>query len=202
MKKPFKALIIDDERLARKDMISLLSVHENITVCGEADDVPSAVKAIEKLNPDVIFLDIQMPGDSTDVDAHIIFVTAYDEYAIRAFEVNALDYLLKPVNPDRLAKALEKLEFQEQDLPERIRKLNYDDRLFLMVGRHFKFLKVDTILGVSAAGDYSEVLTSDGNKGLTHKSMKEWEARLPAQYFIRVHRSSGSTAQPSSTWNS
>ena len=196
MKKPFKALIIDDERLARKDLISLLSVHENITVCGEADDVPSAVKAIEKLNPDVIFLDIQMPGDSgfdllekTDVDAHIIFVTAYDEYAIRAFEVNALDYLLKPVNPDRLAKALEKLEFQEQDLPERIRKLNYDDRLFLMVGRHFKFLKVDTILGVSAAGDYSEVLTSDGNKGLTHKSMKEWEARLPAQYFIRVHRS-------------
>lgn len=83
MKKPFKALIIDDERLARKDLISLLSVHENITVCGEADDVPSAVKAIEKLNPYVIFLDIQMPGDSgfdllekTDVDAHIIFVTA------------------------------------------------------------------------------------------------------------------------------
>lgn len=196
MKKPFKALIIDDERLARKDLISLLSIHDNITVAGEADDVPTAIKAIEKLNPDVIFLDIQMPGDSgfdlldkTDVDAHIIFVTAYDEYAIRAFEVNALDYLLKPVNPERLMKALEKLEFQEQDLPARIRKLNYDDRMFLMVGRHFKFLKVNTILCVSAAGDYSEVLTSDGNKGLTHKSMKEWEARLPAQHFIRVHRS-------------
>jgi two-component system LytT family response regulator len=196
VKKPFKALIIDDERLARKDLISLLSIHDNITVVGEADDVPSAVKAIEKLNPDVIFLDIQMPGDSgfdllekTDVDAHIIFVTAYDEYAIRAFEVNALDYLLKPVNPDRLAKALEKLEFQEQDLPARIRKLNYDDRLFLMVGRHYKFLKVNAILGVNAAGDYSEVLTSDGNKGLTHKSMKEWEARLPEQHFIRIHRS-------------
>jgi two-component system LytT family response regulator len=111
MKKPFKALIIDDERLARKDLISLLRIHDNVTVVGEADDVPSASQAIEKLNPDVIFLDIQMPGDSgfdllekTDVDAHIIFVTAYDEYAIRAFEVNALDYLLKPVNPDRLAK--------------------------------------------------------------------------------------------------
>ncbi len=196
MKKPFKALIIDDERLARKDLISLLSIHDNVTVIGEADDVPSASQAIEKLNPDVIFLDIQMPGDSgfdlldkTDVDAHIIFVTAYDEYAIRAFEVNALDYLLKPVNPERLTKALEKLEFQEQDLSGRIRKLNYDDRLFLMVGRHFKFLKVNTILCVSAAGDYSEVLTSDGNKGLTHKSMKEWETRLPAQHFIRVHRS-------------
>ncbi len=196
MKKPFKALIIDDERLARKDLISLLSIHDNVTVVGEADDVPSASQAIEKLNPDVIFLDIQMPGDSgfdllekTDVDAHIIFVTAYDEYAIRAFEVNALDYLLKPVNPDRLAKALDKLEFQEQDLPARIRKLNYDDRLFLMIGKHFKFLKVNTILSVSAAGDYSEVLTSDGNKGLTHKSMKEWEARLPDQHFVRIHRS-------------
>jgi two-component system LytT family response regulator len=109
--------VVDDERLARKDIIFLLSVHDNMTVVGEADDVPSAIKAIEKLNPDVIFLDIQMPGDSgfdllekADIDAHVIFVTAYDEYAIRAFEVNALDYLLKPVNPDRLAKTLEKLD--------------------------------------------------------------------------------------------
>jgi two-component system LytT family response regulator len=196
MKKPFNVLVVDDERLARKDIISLLSVHENMTVVGEADDVPSAIKAIEKLNPDVIFLDIQMPGDSgfdllekADVDAHVIFVTAYDEYAIRAFEVNALDYLLKPVNPDRLAKALEKLEFQEQEAPARIRKLNYDDRLFLLLGKHYKFLKVKTILNIMAAGDYSEVLTSDGNKSLTLKSMKEWETRLPEQHFIRIHRS-------------
>ena len=196
MKKPYNVLIIDDERLARKDLISLLRVHDNITVVGEADDVPSAVKAIEKLNPDVIFLDIQMPGDSgfdllekTDVEAHIIFVTAYDEYAIRAFEVNALDYLLKPVNPDRLAKALEKLELHEQETPAKIRRLNYNDRLFLMLGKHFKFLTVKTILTISAAGDYSEVLMSDGHKGLTLKSMKEWETRLPAQHFIRIHRS-------------
>jgi len=196
MKKPFKVLVVDDERLARKDIISLLSVHDNMTVVGEADDVPSAIKAIEKLNPDVIFLDIQMPGDSgfdllekADIDAHVIFVTAYDEYAIRAFEVNALDYLLKPVNPDRLAKTLEKLDLQEQETPARIRRLNYDDRLFLMLGRHYKFLKVKTILNIIAAGDYSEVLTSDGNKSLTLKSMKEWETRLPDQHFIRIHRS-------------
>jgi len=196
MKKPFNVLVVDDERLARKDIVSLLSVHENMTVVGEADDVPSAIKAIEKLNPDVIFLDIQMPGDSgfdllekADVDAHVIFVTAYDEYAIRAFEVNALDYLLKPVNPDRLAKALEKLELQEQETPARIRRLNYDDRLFLLLGKHYKFLKVKTILNIMAAGDYSEVLTSDGNKSLTLKSMKEWETRLPDQQFIRIHRS-------------
>jgi two-component system LytT family response regulator len=194
--KPFSALIIDDERLARKDLISLLRAHDNITVVGEADDVPSAAKAIERLNPDVIFLDIQMPGDSgfdllekVEVDAHLIFVTAYDEYAIRAFEVNALDYLLKPVNPDRLAKALEKLESRDQPARTRRQKLSYEDRLFLMLGRHFKFLKVNSILNINAAGDYSEVMTQDGNKGLALKSMKEWETRLPDQHFIRIHRS-------------
>jgi two-component system, LytTR family, response regulator len=196
MKKPLSALIVDDERLARKDLISLLKAHDQVAVVGEADDVPSAIRAIEKLNPDVIFLDIQMPGDSgfdllerVDVEARIIFVTAYDEYAIRAFEVNALDYLLKPVHPDRLAKALEKLELQEQEPPARTRQLDFDDRLFLMLGRHFKFLRVNSILTVTAAGDYSEVLTSEGTKGLTLKSMKEWEARLPPQHFVRIHRS-------------
>jgi len=166
-------------------------------VIGEADSVPSAIKAIQKLSPDVVFLDIQMPGESgfdllekTGVDAHIIFVTAYDEYAIRAFEVNALDYLLKPVNPDRLAKALEKLESQDRETRTRTQRLDYEDRLFLMLGQHFRFLKVNTILNISAAGDYSEVLSSDGTKGLTLKSMKEWETRLPMQHFIRIHRSS------------
>ncbi len=196
MKKLYNVLIVDDERLARRDLITLLGAHDNIAVVGEADDVPSAIKAIERLNPDVIFLDIQMPGDSgfdlldkADVEAQVIFVTAYDEYAIRAFEVNALDYLLKPVNPDRLARALERLELHEQETPAKARKLNYDDRLFLLLGKHFKFLTVRSILTISAAGDYSEVLTSDGHKGLTLKSMKEWETRLPAQHFIRIHRS-------------
>lgn len=196
MIKPHNVLVVDDERLARKDLIALLGAYDNIRVVGEADDVPSAAKAIEKLSPDVIFLDIQMPGESgfdlldkADVEAQVIFVTAYDEYAIRAFEVNALDYLLKPVNTDRLAKALEKLELREQEIPAKVRKLDYDDRLFLMLGKHFKFLRVNTILNISAAGDYSEVLTSGGHGGLTLKSMKEWEARLPPQHFIRIHRS-------------
>lgn len=196
MKKTFKALVIDDERLARKDLISVLEAHDNIAVVGEADDVPSSVEAIKRLNPDVIFLDIQMPGDSgfellerTNVEAHIIFITAYDEYAIRAFEVNALDYLLKPVNPERLAMALEKMESRELDTWTKARTLNYEDRLFLMLGKHFKFLKVNAILSIHSAGDYSEVLTSDGNKGLVLKSMKEWESRLPARHFIRIHRS-------------
>jgi two-component system LytT family response regulator len=193
MKKPIRALVVDDERLARRDLIALLGEHDQVTVIGEADDIPSAVEAIRALNPNLIFLDIQMPGASgfdllekMDVEAPVIFVTAYDEFAIRAFEVNALDYLLKPVNPERLAKALEKLE--ERKLPPG-RKLNIDDRLFLMVGRFFKFLPVQGIVVIQAAGDYTEVRTADGSKGLTLKSMKEWETRLPPQHFVRIHRS-------------
>ena len=193
MNKPIRALVVDDERLARKDLIALLGAHDQVTVIGEADDVPSAVEAIRALNPDLIFLDIQMPGDSgfdllekMDVEAQVIFVTAYDEFAIRAFEVNALDYLLKPVNPERLAKALEKLEEKK---PPPGRKLNIGDRLFLMVGRFFKFLPVRAIMVIQAAGDYTEVLTAEGGKGLTLKSMKEWETRLPQQHFVRIHRS-------------
>jgi two-component system LytT family response regulator len=174
-------------------LIALLGEHDQVTVIGEADDIPSAVEAIRALNPNLIFLDIQMPGASgfdllekMDVEAPVIFVTAYDEFAIRAFEVNALDYLLKPVNPERLAKALEKLE--ERKLPPG-RKLNIDDRLFLMVGRFFKFLPVQGIVVIQAAGDYTEVRTADGSKGLTLKSMKEWETRLPPQHFVRIHRS-------------
>ena len=110
MKKLLKALIVDDERLARNDIKSLLAEYENIKIVGEAEDVPSAIKAIAALKPDVVFLDIQMPGSSgfdlleqIDISGHVIFITAFDEHAIRAFEVNALDYLLKPVNPERLS---------------------------------------------------------------------------------------------------
>jgi len=196
MKKQFSVLIVDDERLARKDLCSLLSEYDNITILGEADDVPSAMQAITELNPDVIFLDIQMPGESgfdllakITVEAKIIFVTAFDEYAIRAFEVNALDYLLKPVNPDRLRNTLERLETGEKVDFVKNRELHYDDRLFIMVDDQFKFLKINNIKCVCSAGDYSEVITTDGNKGLTLKSMKEWESRLPGQYFCRIHRS-------------
>jgi two-component system LytT family response regulator len=196
MNNTYKALIIDDERLARKDLITMLSGNEKIQVVGEADDVPSALHAIQKHHPDVIFLDIQMPGESgfdlvekIQRDIKIIFVTAYDEFAIRAFEINALDYLLKPINPDRLTKAIERLEENHTAGRSRIRKLGYDDRLFLMLGNHFKFLKVNTILCITAAGDYSEVTNTRGERHLTLKTMKEWEYRLPPQYFIRIHRS-------------
>ncbi len=196
MKTQYKALIVDDERLARKEIISMLKDYENIIINGEAEDVPSAIKAITKQKPDVIFLDIQMPGKSgfdllneINIDSKIIFVTAFDEYAIRAFEINALDYLLKPISPGRLQKAIGRLDKNENSNNNSLRKLKYNDRLFLSIDSQMQFLKVSSILSISSAGDYSELLTFNGKKELTQKSMKEWEARLPENYFSRIHRS-------------
>ncbi len=196
MNKKYKALIVDDERLARKELISLLSVYENIEIAGEADDVESAIKSIKTLKPDIVFLDIQMPGgsgfdlfDEMDIASKVIFVTAFDEYAIRAFEVNALDYLLKPVNPDRLKNALEKLEEEIKTKDKDFKKLKIDDRLFLLLDSKYKFIDVKGIICINAAEDYTELLLKDGETGLTLKTMKEWDLRLPEHNFCRIHRS-------------
>jgi len=196
MDKKYKALIVDDERLARKDIVDLLSSYENVEVVGEADSVSSAVKAIKNLQPDVIFLDIQMPGESgfdllekVNIESKIIFVTAYDEYAIRAFDVNALDYLLKPVNPERLKTAIERLGYEEKPGDVKTRKLRYNDSLFLSLNSQLKFLKIRTILAINSAGDYTEIMTTDGRSQLAYKSLNEWEHRLPENHFARIHRS-------------
>ena len=190
MKKKFSTLIVDDERLARKDLIAMLEDHESIRVVGEAEDVSSAIQAIEQHKPDIVFLDVQMPGESgfdllekTQFHSNVIFVTAYDEYAIRAFEVNALDYLLKPVNPERLASTIRRLESEEAIDVKSMRPLEYEDCLFISINNQLKFMKVKTILCINSAGDYSEVVTTDGEKGLTQKSLREWENRLPGNYF-------------------
>jgi len=196
------AIVVDDERLARSDLISMLKEHEGIVVVGQAADTRAAGDLIAKLNPDVVFLDIQMPGESgfdlldrMDIKSSIIFVTAYDEHAVRAFEVNALDYLLKPVSKERLASSVKRLlepergERGERGETAEKDRLRYDDSLFLRIDDGMKFLKVSTISAVRAAGDYTEVMTSGRQGGLTSKSMKEWEARLPPDRFCRIHRS-------------
>ncbi|MEJ2636131.1 MAG: LytTR family DNA-binding domain-containing protein [Calditrichia bacterium] len=196
MQKQYKAIIVDDERLARKDLLLMLREFDNIEVVGEADSVTLALEIIRRKSPDIIFLDIQMPGESgfdllekAQTQAKIIFVTAFDEYAIRAFEVNAMDYLLKPISTERLTRTLERIELEEYPDNSQIRQLSYDDRLFLIVNSHLRFLKVKQIIYINAAGDYSEIFTSEGIKGLTQKTMKEWEMRLPETYFCRIHRS-------------
>ena len=192
----FTAILVDDERLARKELRSMLAEHEIIEVVGESETVTQAAELVQTKQPDVIFLDIQLPGETgfdlvekISPGCKIIFVTAFDAYAIRAFEVNALDYLLKPINPARLAQAIERLTTQEPASAAPVRALEYEDRLFIEVDERSRFLKVSDIIVISAMGDYSQILSCDGQKSLVLKPLKDWEERLPAKHFTRIHRS-------------
>jgi len=196
-KKELQVIIVDDERLARNALRSLLEERKDVRIIAEADTVPDALEKIETHKPDLIFLDIQMPG-ATGFDLvekltympHIIFVTAYDQYAVRAFEINALDYLVKPVGRDRLAEALSRVHEEEVTMPSAENKLAIDDRLFIQFTNRYLFLRVSNIVVITATGDYSDVKTADGQHGLTNKTMQEWEKRLPENTFVRIHRSS------------
>lgn len=196
MNPKYNAIIVDDESLARKDLRSIIDEFDEIECIGEAKNIATAKEAIKTLNPNLVFLDIKMPGETgfnllehIGEGTHIVFVTAYDEYAIRAFEVNALDYLLKPVTKERLSLTLEKISDNEIKTPGELKKLTYDDQIFLKLNNKYHFLQVKNILQISAEGDYSNLYTGDGGKFLAGKSMKEWEERLPANHFVRVHRS-------------
>ena len=144
-----RAIVIDDERLARKELINLLNQLETVEVVGEAVNVEDAKEKIDQLNPDVIFLDIQMPEktgfdllEELDNVPHVIFTTAYDEYALKAFQVNALDYLLKPIEPKRLEEAIQRLsgkienqiKREEEAASTNNKKLTLDDQVFVKDG--------------------------------------------------------------------
>lgn len=191
---------MDDERLARESIISMLAEFNNIKVVGEASCLASAAKAVDELHPDVIFLDIQMPGGSVfDLlekvrnRSKIIFVTAYDEYATQAFDVNAVDYLVKPVSQKRLSLSIEKLNSLNDDIDisdqSESTRLKYGDSLFITMDNSWRFLKIRSVVVINAAGDYTKVITSDGSAQMTKKSLREWESRLPQNYFARIHRS-------------
>lgn len=195
MSKVYRTIIVDDERLARNDLRLLLKKHENVEILGEAANGLEALDLIKEVEPDLVFLDIQMPGvNGFDVlehissDVRVIFVTAFDEYALRAFEVNALDYLLKPVSSERLQQSIERLELIPEEDGEDLRTLEYHDRLLMKLDTSLGFLKISTIVCITSAGDYSEVLCTNKKKVLVHKSMAEWETRLPDAYFNRIHR--------------
>lgn len=194
-KMKYKTIIVDDERLARKEMQRLLAEFDEIAVVGEAENLSEAVSLIEREKPQIVFLDIQLQNENgfellekTDHNFRLIFVTAFDAYAIRAFEVNALDYLLKPVNPERLAKAIERINEEKPDEKANMRPFEFDDRIFLELGNRSVFLKVCEISHINSSGDYSEVFTTDKRKFLLEKSLREWEERLPEKYFLRIHR--------------
>lgn len=196
MKKIYKVIIVDDERLARSELKLMLSEFQEIQIMGEAANVQQALELINQYKPDILFLDIQLRKETgfdlleqLNTNLKIIFVTAFDEYALRAFEVNALDYLLKPINPDHLGRAIDRLSKTDQTETKEKRNLEYDDRLFLNFDGGSKFLKISTIVCISAMGKYTQISTSDGKKLLICKSIGEWEKRLPGKFFIRIHRS-------------
>jgi two-component system LytT family response regulator len=192
-----RALVIDDERLARQELKNLLSVHKHIEIVGEAENAKDAKEKIDGLKPDVIFLDIQMPGKSglelieeISVLPEVIFVTAYDEYALRAFEVNALDYLLKPVQPVRLAECIRKLDAKEEkelSRKENLTPFEDDDQVFVKDGERCWFVKLANIRLFESEGNYVRVCF-DNNRPLILRSLNNLEQRLNPKTFFRASR--------------
>ena len=205
-----RTLVVDDEPLARERVLSLLQQEVDVEVVAECSDGGQAVSAIQQHSPDLVFLDVQMPGcDGFEVIRHIgadrmptvIFVTAYDEYALRAFEVHALDYLLKPFGKERFQQTLrharEALERRRAgDLGRRLLALVHDvkpepqrvERLVVKSGGRVFFLRTDEIDWIEAAGNYVR-LHLGAESHLFRETMNRMEARLDTTRFARIHRS-------------
>jgi two-component system LytT family response regulator len=195
------AIVIDDERLARNELKKLLSDYPEVEVIGEAGNVDEAVKLIEELGPDLIFLDIQMPAKTgfdllagLEVVPSVIFTTAHDEYALKAFEVNALDYLLKPIDPKRLSDAIQKVvlveereEIASENRGDSRSFLSDNDQVFVKDGEKCWFVKLSEIRLFESVGNYARVFFGT-NKPLILKSLNSLEERLDPKTFFRANR--------------
>lgn len=220
---------MDDERLARLEMSQILAEFaDRVTVIGEVASKREAVEFIaappDNVRPDVIFLDINMPHGSgfevlEEIDyegtqpIHIVFVTAYDEYAVRAFSVNALDYVLKPVDPERLERTIVRLEkalgreqsllsalsqmesndlaqneFTQNEFTQNALKLTSEDYIFVTIGKQRRFVAMQEIVCITASDNYTELWLPDGKRAMLLRTMNEWEAMLPEPDFLRIHR--------------
>lgn len=191
-------LIIDDERLARLNLRKKLNTYSEIEVIGEASNIENGIKAIRDMNPDLLFLDIKL-SDGTGFDllnraefkGKVIFQTAYDEYACRAFEINAIDYLLKPISKERLNKVIENLINSENEKSiGNIQKFRYDDRLMIEQKKNIHFIKVENIIWIKAEREYTSLFEKGGKDYLVLKSIGDWQKKLPDEHFARVHRNS------------
>ena len=193
-----KALIVDDERLARVNLRRMLEPFTEIEIVGEAFSCESAVEQINLNKPQLIFLDIQLSGETgfdllelIDNSIKIVFVTAYDEYAIRAFEVNAIDYLLKPVNPERLKASIDRVIKRENNHKNSAKNYEYSDSIYVRLNNYAsRFIKISSITFIEPVGNYSKIVTIEGKHCLVLKTLKQWQEELPDNNFVRIHRSS------------
>jgi two-component system LytT family response regulator len=208
--KKIRTLIVDDEPLARKRIRTFLSKEKDFEILAECDNGGSAIEAIETHQPDLVFLDVQMPDiDGFDVVSAldperlptVIFVTAYDQYAVKAFEVHALDYLLKPFDRDRFRQSLDRVRTQEEgdkapDLQHQLDRLIEDvvskqraaNRILIKSSGRYIFLNTDEIDWVEAAGNYMRIHTGPETH-LMRETVGGMENRLPYPRFVRIHRS-------------
>ena len=205
-----RAMVVDDEAMARERVVSLLRQEQDIELIGECSDGEQAVNAINSQQPDLVFLDVQMPAvDGFRVIEQVgpekmpavVFVTAYDEYAVRAFEVHALDYLLKPFGRERFQQTLQHARSHVErrragDLGKRLMALVQDikpepqklDRLVVKSGGRVFFLRTEDIVWIEAAGNYVRLHLGEDSH-LFRETMNGIEARLDPQRFVRIHRS-------------
>jgi two-component system LytT family response regulator len=184
--------LVDDERLARAGLRHLLAEHEDVVVVGEAQNGEEAAQKIRRLQPDVVFLDVEMPGqdglamlDDFEEVPPVVFTTAYQEYAVRAFEVSALDYLVKPIVPERLAAALDKVRkmtSEARSMPTRLR------HVFLRDGKHCWIVPTHEIRLLESVGNYTRVYFGN-HSPLIYKSLNTLEVRLDSALFFRASRS-------------
>lgn len=193
-----KVIIIDDERLARQELKTMLATYPGIEIAGECGDARTAIETVNSVKPDVIFLDIQMPG-KTGFDLleeltfvpEVVFVTAHDEYAIRAFEVNALDYLLKPVQPVRLSDTINKLTMHLQEQKggsqEKPNVLNESDQVFVKDGERCWFVKLGDVRLMESEGNYVRLYFGT-SKPLILRSLNYLDERLNNRTFFRASR--------------
>jgi two-component system, LytTR family, response regulator len=196
-----KAIIIDDERLARNELKKLLADFPEIEIVAEATNANEGMEKIDNLGPELIFLDIQMPGKTgfdmlaeMERTPNVIFTTAYDEFALKAFEVNALDYLLKPIEPKRLADAIQKLHNQEDRDENSSVPINFNrsvlqesDQVFVKDGERCWFVKLSEIRLFESVGNYAKIFFG-ANKPLILKSLNSLEERLDEKIFFRANR--------------
>ncbi|MGZ5304143.1 MAG: LytR/AlgR family response regulator transcription factor [Bacteroidia bacterium] len=190
-----KAIIIDDERLARQELKNLLATYKEVEVIAECQDAMQAAEKIAELKPDVIFCDIQMPGktglqlaEEISGAIDVVFITAHDEHAIKAFELNAFDYLLKPIQPQRLAETIKKLSIKESSgKSENNSPLSKKDMVFIKDGEKCWFVKLEDVRLFESEGNYVRVYF-DTFRPLILRSLNSLETRLNEKEFFRASR--------------